>query len=194
MIDFPKPIDPFEHVKIPEVKTATEHEKNKKPLVQKPVSKKLFVYFSFLKILSNLLSKFTKKTPKDLDGTPLHKEILTIKKSLKSLKDTNLCQDSEFLNYFAFVWMKFLRDYDFYVLKNEKATKLIKKIIDEVNEYPKNAEFTLGYYISEFAGYQWVPFPYMEMLQNLHLEDKKDSVNSHLSHWISIIDELLELI
>lgn len=194
MIDFPKPVDPFEHVKIAEVKTATEQEKNKKPLVQKPVSKKLFIYFSFLKILSNLLSKFTKKLPKDLDGTPLHKEILTIKKSLKTLKETNLCQDSEFLNYFAFIWMKFLRDYDFYVLKNEKATKLIKKIIDEVNEYPKNSEFTLGYYISEFAGYQWVPFPYMEMLQNLHLEDQKDRVNSHLSRWISIIDELLELI
>ncbi|NGX32738.1 MAG: hypothetical protein K1060chlam4_00788, partial [Candidatus Anoxychlamydiales bacterium] len=93
-----------------------------------------------------------------------------------------------------FVWMKFLKDYDYYVLKNEKATNLIKKIIDEINEYPKNSEFTLGYYISEFAGYSWVPFPYMEMLQNLHLEDKKDPINSHLSHWISIIDELLKLI
>jgi len=77
-----------------------------------------------------------------------------------------------------------LRDYDYYVLRNEKATNLIKKIIDEINDYPKNSEFTLGYYISEFAGYSWVPFPYMEMLQNLHLEDKKDPINSHLSHWI----------
>ncbi|KKL49597.1 hypothetical protein LCGC14_2313930, partial [marine sediment metagenome] len=77
MVDFPKPVDPFEHVRIPEIKTSTEEEKNKKPLVQKPVSKKLFVYLSFLKILSNLLNTFTKKTAKDLDGTPLHKEILT---------------------------------------------------------------------------------------------------------------------
>ncbi|NGX49108.1 MAG: hypothetical protein K940chlam5_00704 [Candidatus Anoxychlamydiales bacterium] len=194
MVDFPKPIDPFEHVRIPEVKEATEERERKKPLVQKPVSKKLFVYLSFLKILSNLLNAFSKKSAKRLDGTPLHKEILTIKKSLSSLKEKNLCQDPEYLNYFAFVWMKFLRDYDYYVLKNEKATNLIKKIIDEINEYPKNSEFTLGYYISEFAGYSWVPFPYMEMLQNLHLEDKKDPINSHLSHWISIIDELLELI
>ena len=194
MVDFPKPIDPFEHVRIPEVKEATEERERKKPLVQKPVSKKLFVYLSFLKILSNLLNAFTKKSAKGLGGTPLHKEILTIKKSLSSLKEKNLCQDPEYLNYFAFVWMKFLKDYDYYVLKNEKATNLIKKIIDEINEYPKNSEFTLGYYISEFAGYSWVPFPYMEMLQNLHLEDKKDPINSHLSHWISIIDELLKLI
>ncbi|NGX30376.1 MAG: hypothetical protein K940chlam4_01223, partial [Candidatus Anoxychlamydiales bacterium] len=122
MVDFPKPVDPFEHVRIPEIKTSTEEEKNKKPLVQKPVSKKLFVYLSFLKILSNILNTFTKKTAKDLDGTPLHKEILTIRKSLYSLKEKNLCQEPEFLNYFAFVWMKFLRDYDYYVLRNEKAT------------------------------------------------------------------------
>ncbi len=194
MIDFPKPIDPFEHVKIAKVKSAPEKEKNKKPLVQKPVSKKLFVYFSFLKILSHLLNVFTKKIPKDLKGTPLHKEILTIKKSLMSLQEKNLCQDPDFLNYFAFIWMKFFKDYDYYVLRNEKATNLIKELIDEINEYPKHAEFTLGYYISEFAGYSWVPFPYMEMLQNLHLEDKKDPIHSHLSRWICIIDELLKLI
>lgn len=194
MIDFPNPIDPFEHVKVPEVKTATEQEEHKKPLVQKPVSKKLFIYLSFLKILSNLVNSLTKRKPKDLDGTPLHKEIVTIKASLTSLKEKNLCQDSEFLNYFAYIWMKFLKDYEYYVLKNEKATSLIKKIIDEINEYPKNAEFTLGYYISEFAGYTWVPFPYMEMLQNLHLEYQKDLLNSHLSKWISLIDQLLELI
>lgn len=194
MVDFPKPIDPFEHVRVAEVKTATEEEKNKKPLVQKAVSKKLFIYFSFLKILSSFLNRLSKQIPKSLDGTPLHKEIVTIKKSLLSLKEKNLCQDKDFLNHFAFIWMKFLKDYDYYVLKNEKATDLIKKIIDEVNEYPKNSEFSLGYYISEFAGYQWVPFPYMEMLQNLHLENKKDPINSHLSKWISIIDQLLVLI
>lgn len=194
MVDFPKPIDPFEHVKITEVKQPTEERRRKKPLSLKPVSKKLFVYLAFLKILSNFLNPFTKKTPRSLDGTPLHKEILTIKNSLQSLKEKNLCQDPQFLNYFAYIWMKFLKDYDYYVLKNEKATELIKKIINEVNIYPKNAEFSLGYYISEFAGYQWIPFPYMEMLQKLHLEDKQDPINSHLSHWISIIDELLELI
>jgi len=79
MVDFPSPIDPFEHVKIPEVKSTEEERERKKPLVPIPVSKKIFVYLSFLKILSNLLNSFSKKNAKNIERTPLHKEILTIK-------------------------------------------------------------------------------------------------------------------
>ncbi|NGX63754.1 MAG: hypothetical protein KR126chlam6_01168 [Candidatus Anoxychlamydiales bacterium] len=194
MVDFPSPIDPFEHVRIAKVKETIEEKEKREPIIPKGVSKKLFIYFTFLKIVSNILAPFRQKTIKSIDGTPLHKEIVTIKSSLNSLKEKNLCQDLEFLNYFAFVWLKFLKDYDYYVLKNAEATKLIQKLVDEINLYPKNAEFSLGYYISEFAGYKWIPFPYMEMLQNLHIENTKDPENSHLTKWIEIIDKLLKLL
>jgi len=194
MVDFPSPIDPYEHVKVQKIKETIEEKEKKEPIIPKGVSKKLFLYFTFLKIVSNFLSPFRKKSIKSIDGTPLHKEILTIRSSLNSLKEKNLCQDLEFLNYFAFIWLKFLKDYDYYVLKNAEATKLIQKLVDEINIYPKNSEFSLGYYISEFAGYQWIPFPYMEMLQNLHLENTEDPENSHLSKWIEIIDKLLRIL
>jgi len=196
MVDFPKPVDPFEHMKVPKIKPIGEEEENKdkKPLIQVPVSKKLFVYLSFLAVLANLLRLFTKKEPKKIIHTPLHKELMTIKSSLESLENQDLCNDPEFLNFFAFIWMKFLKDYSQYSLKNAAVSKLLRDLINEVNEYPKHTEFTLGFYISEFAGYKWVPFPYMEILQNLHLENKKDHENSHLKRWIDLLDAIMKKI
>jgi len=191
MIDFPRPVDPFEHVKIQKTKPYTEEEKKKEPLVPKLVSKKLFLYMAFLKIVSNLLSKFISNKPKNIIRTPLHKELLTIKSSLQALKDENLCQDGEFINFFAYIWMKFFKDQDLYQLKNDQINSLLNQLVEEINSYPKNAEFSLAYYVTEFAGYKWVPFPYMDILQNLHLENKKDPQNSHLSKWIDIINKLL---
>ena len=143
MVDFPSPIDPFEHVRVQKIKETIEEKEKREPIIPKGVSKKLFIYFTFLKIVSNILAPFRQKTIKSIDGTPLHKEIVTIRSSLNSLKEKNLCQDMEFLNYFAFIWLKFLKDYDYYVLKNAEATKLIQKLVDEINIYPKNAEFSL---------------------------------------------------
>lgn len=191
MVDFPRRIDPFEHVKIQKTKPSTEEEKKKEPLVPKLVSKKMFLYMTLLKIVSNLLSKFTSKQTKNIKRTPLHKELLTIKSSLQALKDKNLCQDGEFLNFFAYIWMKFFKDQDLYNIRNEEITSLINQLVEEIHSYPKNSEFSLAYYVTEFAGYKWVPFPYMDILQNLYLENKKEPEFSHLNKWIGIINELL---
>jgi len=193
MINFPKPIDPFKHVKAQKIeKIGQDEEKEKKNLIQRPVTKKLFIYLAFLKILSNTLKIFknTKKAQK-IEQTPIHQELQTIKSSLESLKEKDLCQDTDFMNHFAFTWMKFLKDYEDYSLISENITTLIKKFISEIYSYPKDSGFSLGYYISEFAGYKWIPFPYMEILRNLHLEHLKNPENSHLKKWTDFLDEML---
>ena len=113
---------------------------------------------------------------------------------MEALKEKDLCQNTEFMNFFAFLWMKFLKDNEDYILKSDKITILIKKLISQINAYPKNTEFTLGYYISEFAGYKWIPFPYMEILRALHQEHIKDPENSHLKTWVDILDEILAMV
>lgn len=192
MIDYTNPIDPFEHVKVQKTEAIGQDEEAKTPLVQKPVIKKMFLYLALLKILSNLLKIFrSPQKPKELDQTPIHQEIQSLKSSLDALKEDDLCQNTQFMNFFAFIWMKLLKDYPNYFFKNAEITSLINKLIQETNSYPKNSDFTLGYYISEFAGYKWIPFPYMEILRNLHLEHKKDPENSHLTLWTDLLDKIL---
>jgi hypothetical protein len=196
MIDFTNPIDPLDHVKIERIKPiGSEEENEKKELAQKPVTKKLFLYLTFLKILSNSIKFFKNpKKPKEITETPLQQELQKIKSSLEALKENDLCQDTQFMNLFAFTWMKFLKDLEDYTLSNPAIASLIKKLISEINDYPKGSDFSLGYYISEFAGYKWIPFPYMEILRNLHLEYKKKPQNSNLQAWTDLLDEMLSKI
>lgn len=196
MVDYLNPIDPFEPVKIEKIESigSEEEEEERKKLEQKPVTKKLFLYLTILKFITNSLKLFKNHAPKELTQTPIQKEIQTIKASLEALKEKDLSRDTEFMNFFAFIWMKFLKDYSDYNLKNLEISSLIKKIISEINSYPQNTDFTLGYYISEFAGYKWIPFPYMEILKNLHDQHLQNHETSTLTKWTNIIEELLSKI
>ena len=188
------PIDPSSRIKPVEKIRPEERKKDQKPI---PVSKKLFLYLAVLQKLQQAIRLFSNTKNKEkveIKETPLHKELQTIKSSLESLQAKNLSNDPEFLNYFAFIWLKFLKDFNLFLLKDEKITEIITTFMHEINTFPKDAEFTLGFYLSEFAGYKWIPFPYIDILNNLHIEDQKEKENSHLSKWINTLNELLQKI
>ncbi len=185
------PIDPFEHVRVERVEEKHAENKKKQKLVPKQVSKKLFLYLTFIKLLKDTINTFTSNHKKHrINDTPLKKEILTFKAALNSLKAKDLSQDSKFLNYFAFIWLKLLKNLEIYSIEPEKLENEIKAFIHLLQIYPQSSEFSLGYYLSEFAGFKWVPFPYMEMLQKLHFEHKKDPDNSTLQKWTDILDKI----
>jgi hypothetical protein len=66
------------------------------------------------------------------------------------------------------------------VLKSvENATfpsSSLNLLITQVNEHPEKGDHTLGYYLSQHAGEQWIPFPFMEILRKLH-EEKKEMLH-----------------
>jgi hypothetical protein len=193
MVDSSNPIDPFGHMKVEKTKAISDEEK--KTFTPQNVDKKIFLYLVFLNFFLNTLNFFNKKRNfTSINQTPIHKELQTIKSSLESLKEKDLSQDPKFLNFFAYIWMKLFNDYKNYPISDEKTKNLLKDLISNINSYPKNSEFSLGYYISEMAGYKWVPFPYMDILRNLHIEYKKDPINSNLEQWIDLLNSLLEKI
>ncbi|MFA6118348.1 MAG: hypothetical protein WCT85_03680 [Parachlamydiales bacterium] len=192
MVDSTGPIDPFSHLKVEKIEEIAEEEKKDKFFKPQPVDKKLFLYLSFLNLLSSTLSFVNKKkkhTP--LNKTPIYQELLNIKSALESLKEKDLSQDPQFLNFFAFTWIKFFNDYKQYSISDEKINNLLKDLIQNIYSYPQDSGFTLGYYISELAGSKWVPFPYIEMLKNLYVEDKKNAQSSHLKKWIELLEDIL---
>ena len=185
------PINPIDKVRIESVKDKPEEQKQKLEALR--VEKKLFLYLAFLNVLKNTFKAFN-YNPEAKEGnlSPLKKELQTIKASFEALKVKDLSQDTNFLNYLAFTWLKFFKDFDFYPIKEKEITTLIKNFINEINSFPKENEFSLGYYLSEFAGYKWIPFPYMEILQNLHFEYQKNKENSQLEKWVNILQEAID--
>lgn len=192
MVDFPKPVDPFKHVKVDRVEEKPR-EYQKKAIKPQSVSKKTFLYLTFLNVLKSAFKIFSNgKKPQNIKKTPLEGELKALKSSLQALKTDNLSQNPNFLNQLAFVWLKFLKDFNFFILKDKEITEKIKKLIHGINTYPKGSEFSLGYYLSKFAGYKWVPFPFMEILQDLFLEHQKDNKTSNLQKWTTILEDLLK--
>ncbi len=110
------------------------------------------------------------------------------KQSLLALCKENLSQDSEFLKEISENWNHLLEE-----SKKSSATKfpieLINTLKKEFSAYPENQEYTLCYYLAEYAGLQWSPFPYMDILQDLHFQYQKDPVSSLLKKWITLIEE-----
>jgi len=192
MVDTSNPIDPYGHLKVEKIEEVTSADEKEKKLNPKSVDKKKFIYLTFLNFFLNTLNLFNKKKYSKIEDTPIFKELQTIKSSLESLKEKDLSKEADFLNFFAYLWLKLFNDYKNYHITNEKTISDIKELIKNIYSYPEGSEFSLGYYISELAGMKWIPFPYIELLKNLHLEYKKDPINSHLQKWIDLLNSILE--
>ena len=70
----------------------------------------------------------------------------------------------------------------------------MENFIESVQKYPENDEHSLGYYLTEYAGSDWLPFPFMEILQNLHFSHQTDPHNSYLSQWVKTLKEIISKI
>jgi hypothetical protein len=191
MVNYPGPIDPFERKKVEKTEEKQSKEDSKK-FKNKPVLKKMFIYLTVINSMSNVLNYFTKNNKKkSLESSSILNDLMLFQKSLHSLMEKDLSNDPEFLNYLAYIWIKLLNDFNQSEIKNDQIKDTLKKFIFLIKNYPKNQEFTLGYYLSNLAGYKWVPFPYMEMLKNLYLENKKDPNTGNLRKWVEEINNLI---
>ena len=98
-----------------------------------------------------------------------------------------------FLNSLSNLWHQMLED----VLRFRRQTALSVKMrtfIREFQHYPENQEHSLGYYLTEYAGQKWLPFPYMEMISRLYANHKKNPQTSLLTRWSSELEALIQML
>jgi hypothetical protein len=94
----------------------------------------------------------------------------------------------ELLNKLAFKWLEFIDSYNLLNEEQKLHIKALEPFVNEVYSYPKDAPYSLGYYLTEHAGYKWIPAPFMEILLSLHFEYQKNKENSLLQKWIKTLD------
>lgn len=71
-----------------------------------------------------------------------------------------------------------------------ETTQKIKFFISQIQNFPIGADHTLGYYFTQYAGKEWIPFPFMELLQDLHREYQASPVISVLQNWMSLLSDI----
>ncbi|MDN3505106.1 MAG: hypothetical protein P0S95_05990 [Rhabdochlamydiaceae bacterium] len=73
-----------------------------------------------------------------------------------------------------------------------EAYDRITKLINLFNRYPTADEHSLGHYLSNHAGENWLPFPFMGILNDLFDEQLELKDKSNLISVIKIISHIIE--
>jgi hypothetical protein len=189
-----RPNDPFERYY--QIKNLEEiREDNQRNEYRSSNQNSLFATY-LLFLLQKILKFITGPKHQDL-SKPAKKEtkenLLEMQKALKILMKEDRSQEALFLKQLSQFWQKMLED----SLRFKKMTPLaihFKTFIKEIASYPEARDHSLGYYLSEYAGQSWLPFPYMELIQKLHTLAEKNPSHNPLAKWILSLDKIIALL
>lgn len=185
------PPDPYKHKAIPPVEKKKEEDLSQK---HSNASASEIIKAAFLQMGQKIIDYVT-PTPKrnisksNLTVEEIKKELKKIRMCFVELTQNDLSQESEFLAKMSLHWVGFEAQLH-QLPKEHPYFSKIEKFSQTIYHYPEEKDFSLGYYLSGYAGFKWTPFPYMELLENLHMQSKQSS-QSPLSTWIEMIDDIL---
>lgn len=186
------PKDPYEKYRVEPI---GEKEKKAPPFRDgEPKGKKgFFLLYTLLMKIKNALERLlnlSSETPSI--GTEAFSSIRLLKTSFEKLKKEDLSQDAPFLQQLSKRWLNFIERMG--EVADKKALIVYKSLLHAIDHYPEESAHSLGYYLTEFAGQRWVPFPYMELIQKIHHEHKVSPENSPLTRWTKLLDTLFSLL
>jgi len=184
--------DPYEKLRLQEIGEQEFPNKRKREEEERKLSKKKI----FIGILANILKKIADLIfPKTLEGSlEMRISVDSLEKifaGLNRLKKENFSQDLDYLNTFSQNWHMLLQE----MAKLKKSSlhyKKIEQFVQLLQSYPENSAHTLGYYLSEYAGSEWLPLPFMAMLDELHQNYQSNPDQSPLNKWSEELQNLIE--
>ena len=190
MTNIPPPINPDERPKDwIEVHKLESDKRGKDEYPPEPPRPKIYVLMNFIlkKILPFLSSEDSKKTV--LDVSQLTLDLTSIKKLLQTLKDEDQSHNPHLATNLSEEWHHLAEDFrsnkEQFLAKIPRASQDIDLFISKVSSYPPNEDLNLGYYLKEYVGKEWLPFPFMDILHQLHEEQKT------LQEWILLLDQII---
>ena len=186
-INLPDPIDPYSKYKVEKISKDSQKNNN---LPKRP--KKNYVKEAFINAWQKFLKNFNSLKKRASSNQPIQKDLIDLKNLFIKLTEDNLSRDLTYLNELAFKWLDILDSYDYIPTNNKKKLTEIKDFFDDVYSYPKGQSYSLGYYLTEHAGYKWIPFPFMEILLTLYIEYQNNPNNCKLTKWINLLSEILQ--
>lgn len=202
MSDYDKKINPKEHDPYENI-SAHRIEKDKKGKEefsshrQEPTKSQIFAtLISYFKKLISLFSDKNRETLFLFENHELHKHLIIFRSQLQILSKQDESHNPAFTQQLTELWHNLLDDCNSLTASKEFSAQTISDIkffISQVSNYPLGADHTLGYYFHAYAGKDWIPFPFMDLLKELHDEYRANPSTNHLTQWISLITDILEI-
>lgn len=178
--------NPFKDLEIQQA-INDEESKNKKLFSKNNNNPLNAIVINAMQTIVHLFTSKARSTISNAEKAFIDEDIEFFKEALIKLKQEDLSQNIYFLKELSKSWHDITHHFAIlYPNKNSTIYQKIHHLMGLINSYPEGEENTMGFYLSHFAGQDWIPFPYMEILQNLHQEKN----NTHLENWISLLDEI----
>lgn len=140
-------------------------------------------------IITTLIEILEKQSPSSIERF-IKRDLEGMKKAFNDLKKMDCSQDLQYISHLSDLWHQFIED-AYHFKKNPLIYPMTQDWIKEIKNYPEKDKHSLGFYLEEYAGREWLPFPYMEMLKNLHLEYQRDPQNSKLTRWTKVLTKMI---
>lgn len=164
---------------------------------QKERAKSAFVIAGFSTFLKRLFSSILAQGDTLIVSSErrhLLDDLIALRDLLLTLGQEDHSKDPLFILKFSELWASLRQDCEQIEHTDKKrALELlkIKLLIGKINLYPPSEDHPLGFYLGEFVGRGWLPFPFMDLLQQLHLEYQEKPASSQLHDWLFNLNDLV---
>lgn len=190
------PPDPYEKYRAEEIQRE-KHLKEERKKREENEAKGIFYLAAYLlSLFKKALRMFDRPPEKTLPTSvkqTLQAHLLELLQDLERLQKEDVSQDIAYLTHLSETWHRLLQD-ALPLSKNAGPEKQLHSLLRSIQEYPHRQEHTLGYYLLEYAGQKWIPFPYLELLQKIYTEHQKNPLQSMLFFWTQQIRDLLKVL
>lgn len=133
------------------------------------------IFAATLSILKNVTKVFSSK--KQTSSLSAYEKLLInslteFKKAIISIEERDVSIDASYAQNLSELFYQITTLHS-QIVGSHLGTKInlakMQRFFQLVHSYPEN-ERSLAFYLQEFAGKDWLPFPFIEMLKNLHKE------------------------
>lgn len=171
-----------------------EKEKHEKEPFKQSEGERQILFATFFSYLKKLFDAFS--PPKELAGKVINiqgiiEHLHILKNLFQDLQKENLSQSAPFTDDLSKIWHILTDDLENLEVaerKNLPELSAFRHLMDDIKNYPNHSDHRLGYYLIKHAEENWLPFPFIELLDSLHKEESKTGT---LAKWIKSINDLI---
>lgn len=164
--------------------------------IKAPLGKNKHSVFTWATVIGSIKTFFSKLSVREdaqtaqvaihsKDGLRAH--LIAFKELLNLLRDCDHSEDIPFSQKLSHVWHEIIEESQ-RIKVGQSESRIdqdrLEMLITEIQFYPPNEEHNLGYYLIEYAGEDWYPFPYMELIRRIHKDYIEAPNSSLLNTWL----------
>ncbi len=197
MNGFNKPIRPLsreerEKIRISEIEKLSRADHRPHPFDKE--GKKSSPYQVTLFLLKKLVHFFTKNRKHLQHNTDLATKAHALLALLQQLGEKDQSENISYIQKLSQIWEQIIDHIEYLKLTTHLPDNIhnLLSAIAGMNHFPKDAEYSFGFYLLKHAGKEWFPFPFMEMLKDLHQNHQQLKEKSVLTKWTLDLERYLK--